>query len=116
MDSKVNKDKYLLICENVITLLALFAMFSLIVLAAFIHVEEWVRGLIVSAGILIVIASCIFALKLEQIAGYYECGNCHNKYTPSFKSVLLASHVGSTRHLKCPNCHKKSWSRKVLEK
>jgi DNA-directed RNA polymerase subunit RPC12/RpoP len=53
-------------------------------------------------------------LKVEQIAGYYECGKCHNKYIPTYKSVNLAPHLGRTRYMKCPKCEKKSWNKKVL--
>ena len=56
----------------------------------------------------------IVLLKVEQIAGYYECGKCHNKYIPTYKSVNLAPHLGRTRYMKCPKCNKKSWNKKVL--
>jgi transcriptional regulator with XRE-family HTH domain len=67
---------------------------------------------IISLVYIVVMGSVL--LKVEQIAGYYECGKCHNKYIPTYKSVNLAPHLGRTRYMKCPKCEKKSWNRKVL--
>ena len=53
-------------------------------------------------------------LKVEQIAGYYECNKCHYRYIPTYKSVNLAPHLGRSRYMKCPKCDKKSWNKKVL--
>jgi DNA-directed RNA polymerase subunit RPC12/RpoP len=57
-----------------------------------------------------------FALKIEQIAGYYACGECGHRYVPTFKAVNLAPHMGRTRRMKCPKCGKKSWQKKVIGK
>ena len=67
---------------------------------------------IISLVYIVVMGSVL--LKVEQIAGYYECGKCHNKYIPTYKSVNLAPHLGRTRYMKCPKCGKKSWNKKVL--
>ena len=61
---------------------------------------------IISLVYIVVMGSVL--LKVEQIAGYYECGKCHNKYIPTYKSVNLAPHLGRTRYMKCPKCNKKS--------
>ena len=67
---------------------------------------------IISLVYIVVMGSVL--LRVEQIAGYYECGKCHNKYIPTYKSVNLAPHLGRTRYMKCPKCEKKSWNKKVL--
>ena len=67
---------------------------------------------IISLVYIVVMGSVL--LKVEQIAGYYECGKCHNKYIPTYKGVNLAPHLGRTRYMKCPKCGKKSWNKKVL--
>ena len=115
-EKKLFADKYLLICENIISLLATALLFSLLALASIPQVSDFVGVLIIIFAFIVFFSAVLFALRLEQIAGYYECAKCHNRYVPTFKSVLFASHFGRTRHLRCPNCHKKSWSRKVLEK
>ena len=69
---------------------------------------------IISLVYIVVMGSVL--LRVEQIAGYYECGKCHNKYIPTYKSVNLAPHLGRTRYMKCPKCNKKSWNKKVLSR
>ena len=57
-----------------------------------------------------------FALRIEQVAGYYKCGVCGQTYVPKYGSVSFAMHMGRTRYLKCPACGKRSWQKKVLRK
>ena len=55
-------------------------------------------------------------MVIEQTAGYYKCGKCGHCYVPTYGSVLGAMHYGRTRYMKCPECHKRSWQKKVLSK
>ena len=57
---------------------------------------------------------CLALTKMEQIVGYYKCSKCHHKYVPTYSSVLWSMHMGRTRYMTCPKCHKKSWQRKTL--
>ena len=59
---------------------------------------------------------CLYALKLEVSVGAYRCKNCGHEIVPSYKQALNAMHRGTTRYLKCPNCGKRSWCKKVLKK
>ena len=45
-----------------------------------------------------------------------ECTKCHHKFVPTYKEALFAMHMSTTRHLKCPKCHEKSWAKKVMSK
>lgn len=65
--------------------------------------------------IFIIIMGCVL-LRIEQIAGYYECNKCHHKYIPSYKNITLAPHMNRTRYMRCPKCNNKSWHKKVLSK
>ena len=58
----------------------------------------------------------VVLLRVEQIAGYYECNKCQYKYIPAYKKINLAPHLGRTRYMKCPKCNKRSWNKKVLSK
>ena len=66
-------------------------------------------------GVIVYLLCMFFALKLDAIAGYQECKNCHHKFKPSFKTIFLAQHMGYTRKLKCPKCGKKTWCKKVMK-
>ena len=114
---KEEKDKQLLTLEWVIGVLSCLVLFIPIIIGALAPIaQEWVRLIIVFSGFLPCFAGFFFALKIEQVAGYYECRECGHRYVPTFKAVNLAPHMGRTRKMKCPKCGKKSWQKKVLSK
>ena len=59
---------------------------------------------------------CFYALKLEVSVGAYKCKNCGQEIVPTYSEALMAMHMGTTRHLKCPKCNKKTWCKKVITK
>lgn len=59
---------------------------------------------------------CFYALKLEVSVGAYKCKNCGHEIVPTYMQALNAMHRGTTRYLKCPECNKRSWCKKVLKK
>lgn len=113
---KEQADKRLLSLEIFIGALCIAVMLALTIVASVVTMQEWLRLLLIGIGILPILIACPFMLKIEQVAGYYECKECKHRYVPTFKAVNLAPHMGRTRYLKCPKCHKKSWSKKVLTK
>lgn len=113
---KEEKDRQLLALEWVIGILAVVILLTLIFISIFIEMEDWTRGLLIGIGIVFFLFGMYFGLKIEQIAGYYECANCHHKYVPTFSSVLWAMHYNRTRKMKCPKCGKKTWQKKVISK
>lgn len=113
---KEEADKRLLTLEIVIGVLSSIILFSLIFVASFVQMEEWLRILLIIIGFVSFLVGATYALKIEQVAGYYECAKCHHKYVPTFKSVFFAMHIGRTRFMKCPECNKKSWNKKVISK
>ena len=112
---KEQKDKQLLDLEYVIGYTASITFFILIFIASFVEMENWLRILLIVAGSVIFAFGVGNAVKIEQVAGYYECSDCHHKYVPTYQSVLWAQHMGRTRKMKCPNCGKKTWNKKVLK-
>ena len=52
----------------------------------------------------------------HELFGYYECKHCKHRYVPTYKAVNMAMHMGRTRYMRCPQCGKKSWQKKVLSK
>lgn len=110
------KNKQLLALEWVIGLTSSLAFLILIFIASYLEMADMVRYLLIALALLIFIPGMIGSLKIEQVAGYYECNKCHYRYIPSFSSVLWAIHYGRTRYLKCPKCNERSWNKKVLSK
>lgn len=113
---KEEANKRLLTLEIVIGVLSSIILFSLIFVASFVQMEEWLRILLIIIGFVSFLVGATYALKIEQVAGYYECAKCHHKYVPTFKSVFFAMHIGRTRFMKCPECNKISWNKKVISK
>ncbi len=58
---------------------------------------------------------CFYALKLEVSVGAYKCKNCGHEIVPTYTQALNAMHMGTTRYLKCPECGKRTWCKKVLK-
>ena len=89
-----------------------------IILLAVNTLEEgtFLLGFIICVSTIILLIAGFIALKFEADAGYYECKNCHYKYVPTYMQVLLAPHIFTARYLKCPNCNKRSYSKKVMTK
>lgn len=113
---KEQSDKRLLSMEIVIGVLSIIMLLSLTSVAALIEMENWIRILLIIGGFITSMIGILFALKIEQTAGYYECAKCHNKYVPTYSSVLWAMHINRTRYMKCPKCNKRSWQKKVISK
>ena len=113
---KEESDKRLLRIEIIMGLITVIMYMVLVMTVAFLQIEENVQLLIILPATVLVILMCFVALKIEQVAGYYECRKCHHKYVPTYNSVLWAMHVNRTRYMKCPNCNKRSWNKKVISK
>ena len=114
---KEQNDKQLLMLEWVIGILSLIVLFIPIIIGSYVPIEpEWKRTAIVLSGFIPAIIGFVFAMKIEQVAGYYECKNCGHKYVPNFKTISFSMHMGRTRYMKCPECGKKTWQKKVISK
>ena len=115
-EQKAVADKRLLHCEVLIGTLCVIILLAASIVASYVQMEEWLRVVIVVAGCIPVLVAAPFMLKIEQVAGYYECKECGHKYIPEYKSMLWAMHMGKTRKMRCPKCGKKSWHKKAINK
>ena len=116
---KEEADRKMLSLELVIGFISsafLFAMIAVGIVFMLMEKPVWVFFLLVGIGMVQFIIAMIFALRIEQVAGYYECARCGHRYVPTYSSVSWAMHMGRTRYMKCPECGKKSWQKKVIRK
>ena len=113
---KEQSDKKLLMVEWVIGILSCIVLFAPIIIGALLPMQDWQRIIIVFSGFIPAIVGFGFALRIEQVAGYYECKHCKHRHVPTYKAVSLAMHIGRTRYMKCPKCGKSSWQKKVISK
>jgi len=108
-------DKRLLSMEIVIGILSMIILLSLTFLASFLEMQIGLRIFLIIFGFIVAIIGIGFAIKIEQVAGYYVCKKCKHKYVPSYSQVLWAPHINRTRYMKCPHCEQKSWNKKVIK-
>lgn len=113
---KEQADKRLLSLEILIGVLSGLILFSLVFVASFAQMADWLRVVLIVIGIVPFAIGIAYALRIEQVAGYYKCAKCGHTYVPTYGSVLWAMHVNRTRYMRCPKCNKKSWQKKVLSK
>jgi len=113
---KEESDRRLLRLEVFIGITAVLTLFILLAVAIYLQMADWLRFTLIAIGFIIFLAGCFYALRIEQIAGYYECKICKHRYIPTYKAVNTAMHIGRKRYMKCPECNKKSWQKKVLSK
>ena len=109
-------DKRLLSLEIFIGVLVSIILFTFILIASLVQMEDWLRAVLIVIGVILFLAGMVYALRIEQVAGYYQCAKCGHRYVPKYVSVFFAMHINRTRYMKCPKCHKKSWQKKVLSK
>ena len=91
------------------------ALFAGIFISAFL-IPEGIWQLIIILGICVLfLIPCFYALKLEVSVGVYKCKNCGYEIVPTYSEALWAMHRGTTRHLKCPKCNKRTWCKKIIK-
>ena len=99
-----------------IMIVSMTALFAGILAAAYL-MPEGVLQIVTILGIGVVfLIPCLYALKLEVSVGAYKCKNCGYEIVPTYKQALKAMHRGTTRYLKCPECNKRTWCKKVIKK
>lgn len=113
---KETSDRKMLLFEVVIGIISMTVLIGNCLIAYFIKMETWQQVLIICAGLIIAMFGVFVGIRIEQTAGYYVCKKCGEKHIPKYTSVLFAMHMGRTRLMKCPKCHKLSWQRKTISK
>ena len=114
MNSK-EYNQQLFAVEAIIGIAATTLTLSMIAIsAAIIESDILIGSLLIVIPIVCFIIVCLGLTKMEQIIGHYQCAKCRHKYIPKYHTILWSLHIGRTRYMLCPKCHKKSWQKKVL--
>ena len=99
-----------------IMIVSMTALIAGLLIAAFL-IPEGVWQLVTILGLCVMfLIPCFYALKLEVSVGAYKCKNCGEEIVPSYSEALNAMHMGTTRHLMCPKCNKRTWCKKIIRK
>ena len=95
---------------------SVIGLFGGLAVAAFLIPEGILQLVTILVICVLFLIPCFYALKLEVSVGAYKCKNCGHEIVPTYKQALNAMHMGTTRYLKCPECGKRTWCKKVLKK
>lgn len=110
------QNKRLFMAMWIIGIISIIFYFSTILLISYTLKEGALFNTILVITTIFFVIIIFIALKFEVDAGYYECKSCHYKFIPTYKKVVFSTHIGTTRHLQCPKCHKKTWAKKSMSK
>ncbi len=116
INQKEESDKRLLKMEIVTGIVCIIPLIISVIISAFASIDESLLTVILITSLIPLLVATPFMIRIEQTAGYYKCGKCGHIHVPKYISVFSAMHVGRTRYMICPECKKKSWQKKVLNK
>ena len=112
---KEEADKRLLNLEWVIGILACIVLFGGLLVSSYVEMKTYLRVIVIAGSVIIFLIAMFYALKIEQVAGYYECKNCGHKYVPEYWTVFFAPHMGRSIYMRCPKCNTKCYHKKVIK-
>lgn len=114
--AKERSDRMLLHMETLLCCISLLLLLGLCLAARYVQMPTWMRALLIAAAFVQFIPCGIVALRIEQTAGYYQCGKCGEIWVPKYSQVFFAPHLGRSRLMTCPKCGKNCYHKKVLTK
>ena len=114
-----SKNKKILILNRIITFLGVVIYLLIVIAAIFIEMPMVIRNIIMALALVILLLFGVYNLNIIRKTGYYECQECKHQYIPTFYQMFFGM-SGITKdgiwRMKCPNCNKKCWHKKVLTK
>ncbi len=116
---KEQNDRLLLHMETLLCTVSVTFLLAMCALAKYLETrgaEAWVLALVIAVGVVQLIPCAVVCLRIEQLAGYYQCKACGEKWVPRFSQVFFAPHAGRTRKMTCPHCGKRVYHKKVVTK
>ena len=106
--------RLLLQLEWVIGYVCTAAFLILLFTASYLVKEVIWQAVLIAVAFVLFGIGIWYAMKLERNVGFYACAKCGHKYVPGMNMFWWSMHFGRTRYMKCPECGKWSWQKKVL--
>lgn len=113
---EAQESKKKIILSGMVAGLTIVAAVPLFIISGALAMENWLRGLLIIIGIIVLFGGIAIACILDREAGAYECPDCHNRFIPDMKSYVMGSHTLTKRKLVCPHCGARKYCKKVLTK
>lgn len=109
-------DKWLQATRAFLYVLLLLVVIGLVYVTYFIPYTTIGGWLFLAVYYSVVLVFLIFDIKIFQIAGYCRCNGCGHTYIPTTKQVFFSLYGFSKALMRCPNCKKLHWHKKVYHK
>ena len=113
LNERINK--MLIHTEYILIALMVFIVIAGALVSSYLVSESWLRAVIMGICFLLIFVIAPFCWRIETKTGYYQCGKCGHKYIPSYKASIWSPHMVLNKYMKCPECGKRSWQKKVLK-
>ena len=114
-----SKNKKILILNRIISFLGVVIYLLIVLSTILIEMPMVIRNTIMALALVILLLFGVYNLNIIRKTGYYECQECKHQYIPTFYQMFFGM-SGITKdgiwRMKCPNCNKKCWHKKVLTK
>lgn len=114
MEAQESKKKILL--SVIVVGLTLLSALTLFIISGMLTMENWMRIVLDSIGLLVIVGGIIVACVLDRDAGAFECPECKNRFVPEMSAYIMGPHTITKRKLKCPECGAHKYCKKVLTK
>lgn len=108
------ESKKKIILAAVVSVMALVAGFTLMLLTKKLEMAQWLRIVLIAIAFIEIVSGIAVACVLDLSAGTYECRKCGKRFVPTAGAYVNAPHTITTRRLKCPHCGKVSYCKKRL--
>ena len=115
-EKEENKKRYVLTIICGIISVVSYLTILLVVCFYTNEISTPVKLLLISVACAILAVGIFISVNGDRTIGYFKCKHCGEHFVPSRFDYNISAHIVTTRHLKCPHCHKKSWCKKVMSK
>ena len=107
--------KMLLRLESILLITITTTFIAVVIVGSYVITFDKIIGsILLLIGTILLFTVAFVGIWIEQKAGYYECAECGHRYKPTYFATLMAIHFGRTRRLRCPECGKISYNKKVI--
>lgn len=113
---EAQESKKKIILSALVAGLVILAATPLFVVSGAVPMENWLRILLITIGMVVIVVGIGIACVLDREAGAFECPECKERFVPEMGEYIMGPHTLTKRKLKCPNCGANKYCRKVLNK
>ena len=113
---EAQESKKKIMISVLVVLLTLVATISILVVASYIPMSQWIRILLYVVGVGILALVIGIACILDREAGAFECPDCGERFVPDMKTYVMAPHTLTKRKMTCPKCGATKYCRHVMNK